>query len=95
VDHLPDGALHFGEEAAISIDKFLRGEDMKQDRLRPVPRRVELPKAEEETKDKKRIKVSVMPPRKRINSFNEVVNGYTLAQAKEEARRCLRCDLEE
>ena len=88
-------ALHCGEEAAISIDKFLRGEDMHQNRLRVPPRRVDLPKAEEETKDKMRVKVPVMPSGKRIHSFDEVVKGYTLAQAKEEARRCLRCDLEE
>jgi hypothetical protein len=88
-------ALHFGEEAAISIDKFLKGEDMKKNRLRVPPKRVDLPRAEKETKDKMRVKVDVVPAKKRIHTFNEVVKGYSLAEAMEEARRCLRCDLKE
>lgn len=88
-------ALHAGEEAAISIDKFLKGEDMKKDRLRVPPRRVDLLKAEGETKDKMRVKVPVTPVPKRVRNFDEVVKSYSLAKAREEARRCLRCDLEE
>jgi len=88
-------ALHAGEEAAISIEKFLKGEDMKKNRLRVPPRRVDLPKAEEETKDMMRVKVPVTPMPKRVRNFDEAVKGYSLAKAREEARRCLRCDLEE
>jgi NADPH-dependent glutamate synthase beta subunit-like oxidoreductase len=88
-------ALHAGEEAAISIDKFLNGEDMKKDRLRLPPKRVDLPKAEEETKDKMRVKVPLTAVPKRVRNFDEVVKSYSLAKAREEASRCLRCDLEE
>jgi NADH-quinone oxidoreductase subunit F len=56
---------------------------------------VDLLKAEGETKDKMRVKVPVTPVPKRVRNFDEVVKSYSLAKAREEARRCLRCDLEE
>ena len=87
-------ALCQGEEAAISIDKYLLGLDMKQDRLRAPAKRLDIPKAGE-TKDKMRVEIAVEAPGKRIRNFDEVVKGYSLVKAKEEARRCLRCDLEE
>lgn len=88
-------ALHYGEEAAISIDRYIKGEDMKKNRFKLNPKIIEVPKFEEETHDKMRVKVKVLSVKKRIFNFEEVINGYTLARAKEEARRCLRCDLKE
>ncbi|ADV64487.1 NADPH-dependent glutamate synthase [Desulfurococcus mucosus] len=42
---------------------------------------------------KKRVPVPRREPAERIRDFNEVVLGYTLEQAMEEASRCLQCPL--
>ena len=36
-----------------------------------------------------------LPPDERIEGFDEIEIGYSERQAREEAGRCLRCDLEE
>ena len=41
-----------------------------------------------------RTPISTIPPKKRIQGFDEIEIGYTEQQAREEAGRCLRCDLE-
>jgi hypothetical protein len=41
-----------------------------------------------------RIELPQESPRDRVQDFREVEAGYNEAQAWEEARRCLRCDLE-
>jgi glutamate synthase (NADPH/NADH) small chain len=38
-----------------------------------------------------RIPIPKQPPSSRIYNFNEVALGYTMEQAREEARRCLQC----
>ena len=38
-----------------------------------------------------RVPIPKQPPETRIYNFNEVALGYTEEQAREEARRCLRC----
>ena len=91
-------AIGAGRRAALSIDKFLRGDRSRvtmpdektalgiaADRLSmeevdvPLTGRVRLPQADIKS---------------RVTDFREVESGYTQAQAREEARRCLRCDLE-
>ena len=91
-------AIGSGRRAAIAIDKYLRKDaspvimkDSKTiyqeelDRLAqeeadvPLTGRIQLPSAE--------IKA-------RVADFREVETGYTTEQVVEEAKRCLRCDLE-
>ena len=60
---------------------------------RPVVAR-NVPEGEEAAEVKPRTPVPVIPPRKRIQGFDEIETGYTEEQAREEAGRCLRCDLE-
>jgi NADH-quinone oxidoreductase subunit F len=91
-------AIGSGRRAALAIDKYLRGDSsrvvirdrktalgLREDRLSmeeadvPLTGRVELPPAKVQ---------------ERISDFREVETGYTDEQAREEARRCLRCDLE-
>ncbi|MFH1092262.1 MAG: FAD-dependent oxidoreductase, partial [Pseudomonadota bacterium] len=91
-------AVGSGRRAALAIDKYLRGDasrvvildektdlGVEEDRLSmeeadvPLTGRVELPQAD---------------VRARVRDFREVEAGYTEGQAREEARRCLRCDLE-
>ncbi len=39
----------------------------------------------------KRVPSSILPPEERLRSFAEVERGYTYAEAREEAKRCLLC----
>jgi len=87
-------AMAAGERAAISIDKYLQGKSMTEDRLRPPDERVTLPRAAEELEEKARIKTPTLPREERLGGFNQVNLGYSEEMAIEEARRCLRCDLE-
>ncbi len=41
-----------------------------------------------------RCPVATVPPEERVTGFEEIEIGYTEEEAREEARRCLRCDLE-
>jgi len=83
-------AIAAGKEAAISIDRFIRGEDLKEGRKKKLKRveEVEIPKW---LKRRKREKMNTLLPEKRINNFREVELGFTEEQARMEAERCLNC----
>ena len=49
---------------------------------------------QEDLGEKPRVEMPVRPPKKRIGGFEEIEMGFSEAQARQEARRCLRCDLE-
>jgi NADH-quinone oxidoreductase subunit F len=87
-------AIAAGERAAISIHRYLRGKDMNEDRLRPPETRVEIPRAVETPEEKERVRMPTLPLKRRLNGFEEVNLGYSTEMAIEEAKRCLRCDLE-
>lgn len=46
-----------------------------------------------ELSGRKRIAMEEMQPEERINSFDEIVKGYDVAQARAEADRCVACGL--
>jgi len=85
-------AIAAGRQAAISIDKYLGGNGIIDETLAP-------PEGEiaplEEAEDKRRPEMPLLPVEKRFHGFPQVELGYTEEMAIEEARRCLRCDLEE
>ena len=87
-------AMAAGERAAISIQRYLRGESMTEGRLRPPEKRVETPRAEETLEEKGRVRMPTIANKDRLGSFEEVNLGYSEQMAIEEAKRCLRCDLE-
>lgn len=87
-------AIAAGERAAISIQRYLRGESMTEGRLRQPEKRVETPRAEETLEEKGRVKMPALANKDRLGSFEEVNLGYSEQMAIEEAKRCLRCDLE-
>ncbi|NQU14170.1 MAG: FAD-dependent oxidoreductase, partial [Desulfobacteraceae bacterium] len=84
-------AIEAGKQAAISIDRFIMGEDLKEDREHewapvqdvnteghdPIPR-AQMPRLE---------------PEKRLDSFDEVQLGFSEEQAVAEAKRCLACGI--
>jgi heterodisulfide reductase subunit A-like polyferredoxin len=86
-------AVGGGIEAAESIDRFLRGIDMKEGRQEGKEahkRWAELPKDEEGAP---RVEMATLPPEVSCQCFDEIAKGYTQAQAEAEASRCLNCGI--
>jgi heterodisulfide reductase subunit A2 len=82
-------AVAAGKEAAISIDRYLRGLDMKKER--PVrPQRVKNI-SHSGVKNRERISIPVSLREIKAGDFNEVELGYDEKMAIEEAQRCLNC----
>jgi NADH-quinone oxidoreductase subunit F len=84
-------AIADGRQAAISIDKYLGGSGDISETLAPPEGEIE-PMEEGE---KWRVPMPEVPVKQRLNSFVQVELGYDDKMAIEEAKRCLRCDLEE
>lgn len=88
-------AIAAGRQAAISIDKYLGGKGVIDEKLAPsevVPASYEMAEEEEE---RRRVKMPLLAIDKRLKGFDVVELGFTKSTATEEASRCLRCDLEE
>jgi NADH-quinone oxidoreductase subunit F len=84
-------AIAQGQRAAVSIDRYLGGSG----RLPPdVSYSVRQPTEEELAETLPRVEEPMLPVEDRIGSFCEVICTLTEAQARGEARRCLRCQLE-
>ncbi len=90
-------AMAHAKVAAQMIDKYLRGEKLerKYEKTRPAVYVEPIQLSEEEIKELKKPEMPLIPVAQRIDNFNEVEIGYTEANAIAEAKRCLRCDLEE
>ncbi len=90
-------AMEQGQRAASSIKHFLRGEALSprisRDSGEPIAF-PQTPPTDAEIKEKARLTQAEIPIRDRISSFKEVTLPFTPEQAREEAARCLRCDLD-
>jgi len=94
-------AIADGNEAAESIDRFLRGVDLKEGRTSPkIP--AELPEEAEDIKEeleeargliskKRRIELERIGIEERKKSFEEINIGLSEDNAVEEAERCFKC----
>ena len=91
-------AIASGRRAAIAIDKYLLGN---KETIRIIDEKSQFEETaglaldEETTEEKPRIQIEVENPVTRTRDFREVEKGFTEEQARKEAGRCLRCDLEE
>jgi len=86
-------AVGGGIEAAESIDRYLRGIDMKEGRREGKEaheRWRELPKDEEGAP---RAEMATLPPEVSCQCFDEIAKGFTEAQAQAEAARCINCGI--
>ena len=90
-------AMAHGKIAAQMIDKYIRGEKLtrKYKVTRPAVQVAAVELSEKELQSLKKQEMSAAPVAQRIKDFNEVELGFTETQAISEAKRCLRCDLEE
>ncbi len=77
-----------GKEAAVSIDRYLSGKDLKKgrDTKKPVAQI-----STENVQKKHMVPMRLLPIEDRKNNFKEVELGYSEEEAIEEARRCLNC----
>lgn len=86
-------AMAEGRKAAISIDRYLKNQDMYANRdfegAYETWLKTEL---KEDTQDLPRIKTRQTDPKERIKNFLEVDLGLTEEQVLEEASRCLKCE---
>jgi NADH-quinone oxidoreductase subunit F len=93
-------AIAAGRRGAIAIDKYLKGDtsrvemyDLKEEEVKEtVPEKVG--PEEEEWEAKPRLEIPTLPAQERKQSFQEIELGFSEEQAGDEAKRCLRCDLE-
>jgi NADH-quinone oxidoreductase subunit F len=91
-------AIASGRRAALAVDRYLAG---MKGRLKIVDEKSSmqvndrLALAEETLEEKSRIGVELEEAQERAKDFREVEKGFTEENARQEAMRCLRCDLEE
>jgi NADPH-dependent glutamate synthase beta subunit-like oxidoreductase len=82
-------AIAGGKEAAISIDRFIKGEDLREGRGKGWAVATEVQK--EKYHPAKRAQMPTLLPEARVSNFDEVQLGLTEEMAVEEAKRCLGC----
>jgi NADPH-dependent glutamate synthase beta subunit-like oxidoreductase len=82
-------AIASGKKAAVSIDLYLRGEDLKAGRQAEV-KVVEKPPREGVEK-RPRQAIRLLPVDQRRSNFNEIKMGFDRDRAEREERRCMAC----
>ena len=88
-------AIVAGRSAASAIDKFLGGDGILWEcGIKAPASQPYTGKREEGFADLKRAAMPSIPISERHNGFSEAELGFNDDQAKEEANRCLQCDLE-
>jgi len=97
-------AIAAGRRGAIAIDKYLRGDtsrvemhDLKSSLPPPVATRTagDGKTSEEESWEPQfRPEIPQLPLQERKGSFREIELSFSEEKARQEAKRCLRCDLE-
>ena len=90
-------AVAAGREAAISIDRYLSGQDLKAGRtfpLRPIPKEQgHWNPVPEKAEKRARAAMPTQPVEAWIKSFNEINLGLSEAEAVAEADRCINCGI--
>ncbi len=84
-------AIAAGHRAAESIDRYLRGVDLKEGRVmerEPITGVDVLPS---NIRPKERQVMPMVPPARRVSDFKEVELGFAEEMAIKEASRCLKC----
>ncbi len=90
-------AIASGQMAAASIIRYLQGKellpylDRGDEELIPIS---SVRPTEAELQEKARVKMAELGMKERVSSSREILSGYTLQQSKQEAARCVRCDLD-
>jgi len=89
-------AIATGRRAALSVNRYLQGiKDpliIVDEKYHLVPEPPSRP--EELDQPRPRVEMPSLRPAERVSNFDEMETGFTEEQARVEASRCLRCDLE-
>ncbi len=90
------GAIADGKKVAVMIDRYVRGQNLKQREEPRLPQIYVEPVniAEAESFAGGRVQIQRAPAEWRRRNFAEVEVSLSIDEAQAEARRCLRCDLE-
>ncbi len=92
-------AIGNAHKCAESIQRYLRGESLEPEPKPELPvveltlKEIEGRKQQGDIQIAPRVPVPELPPQERISHFYEVELGYTEAQARAEAARCLSCGI--
>jgi heterodisulfide reductase subunit A-like polyferredoxin len=84
-------AIEAGKQAAVSIDRYIRGQDLAEGRSRDWTPAKDVPLTGHE--HAARTPMPRLDPTTRTSSFAEVQQGFSEADAVEEAKRCLACGI--
>lgn len=88
-------AMATGRRAAESVDRFLQGKDLEENRniedTSSYDTKLKREVSWEEVTER-RVELNELDPAERIKSFDEVSLGYTKEQAQYEADRCRQCE---
>ena len=90
-------AIAAGRRGAIAIDKYLCGDTSRiafYDKREEVEEGLIEKELEGVAEEKPRVEMPVAPVDERVRDFREIEMGFGEERAREEAKRCLRCDLE-
>ena len=82
-------AIGSGKEAAVSIDRYIRGLDLRADR--DIKLTVITEPQKEKYDPSPRAQMPRLEPQERGKSFTEVRRGFTEEMAAQEAKRCISC----
>jgi heterodisulfide reductase subunit A2 len=83
-------AIGAGQEAAVSISKYLKGEELFEDRQKR-PTGNDWQEIKENTPKVERAKMPELAVAERISNYNEIELGFSAEQAAKEAARCVDC----
>ncbi len=86
-------AVAAGKEAALSIERYLRGKDLYEGRKKPPIEKARFEEIYADQPKSPRERMAMIPPEERRTNFSEVKKGFSEEQAKREALRCLNCGL--
>lgn len=84
-------AMAAGRKAAISIDRYLKGEDLRKNREGESPSEDYVEVDIKDVEKIPRLAMNTLPLEKRKGSFKEVEIGIFEEEAVKEAKRCLEC----
>ena len=88
------GSIASGHEAAISVDRFLRGMDLKESRVK-IEVKTEGPYGPNDLAyvepERRRAVMPTVPPEERVKDFRQIELGFTEEVAVAEAFRSLSC----
>ncbi len=82
-------AIAAGKRVAVSIDRYLRGQDLRAEREEEIKLVEEVSK--EGVAKRPRQAMPLLPVERRIGGFEEIETGFTEEMALQEAERCLNC----